>query len=123
MKTEIFVFGILRSENGILLHKQNSEWTLPGGRVEKNDDIQISMKKHLKQQFNEDLFIIRYINCHDFPMNGKKIICHLVETGTNIPHSELQLKTSNQFYLQNTTKTRLTEASNEVINRFQLIAD
>lgn len=76
------VAGIIYKNNKFLIAKRNIKksqgglWEFPGGKIEKNETYEQALIREIKEEFNADIKIDRYIgeNIHNYPEKEIKLI-------------------------------------------------
>ncbi|GMR11610.1 MAG: NUDIX hydrolase [Anaerolineae bacterium] len=66
-KIEVAAFVFIRSEEGLLLVKQNygsKYWSLPGGSVEANETIEQAAVREVKEETGLDVYLTRVIGIY-----------------------------------------------------------
>lgn len=58
-------------------HKPNAPWVLPGGHVEKDEDIHTAMHREIREEFG--------ISAHFFEMDNEEILHHQGKKLTHFP--------------------------------------
>ena len=70
-KNAIVVRAFIFNDEGQILmtkHKTNMPWVLPGGHVEKNEDIHTAMQREIREEFG--------ISAHFFEIDNEEILHH-----------------------------------------------
>lgn len=105
------VDGVILSNDKILLLKRNNtpaknEWWLPGGRVLKNEKLDIAILRKVKEETNLDVDIIEQLGISETIFESKHTVnvCYLLKTSSldvtlDSDHSEY-----NWFSLDNLPK-------------------
>lgn len=76
------VAGIIYKNNKFLIAKRNIKksqgglWEFPGGKIEKSETYEQALIREIKEEFNADIKIDRYIgeNIHHYPEKDIKLI-------------------------------------------------
>ena len=76
------VAGIIYKEDKFLIAQRNLKkaqgglWEFPGGKVEKNETHEEALKREIKEEFNADIQVDKYIgeNVHHYPEKDIKLV-------------------------------------------------
>ena len=76
------VAGVIYKEDKFLIAQRNLKkaqgglWEFPGGKVEKNETHEEALKREIKEEFNADIRVDKYIgeNVHHYPEKDIKLV-------------------------------------------------
>ena len=76
------VAGIIYKDNKFLIAQRNFKksqgglWEFPGGKIEKNETREEALVREIKEEFNADIKVDKYIgeNIHHYPEKDIKLI-------------------------------------------------
>ena len=76
------VAGVIYKEDKFLIAQRNLKksqgglWEFPGGKVEKNETHEQALKREIKEEFNADIRVDKYIgeNVHHYPEKDIKLV-------------------------------------------------
>jgi len=76
------VAGVIYKEDKFLIAQRNLKkaqgglWEFPGGKVEKNETHEDTLKREIKEEFNADIRVDKYIgeNVHHYPEKDIKLV-------------------------------------------------
>ena len=76
------VAGVIYKEDKFLIAQRNLKkaqggfWEFPGGKLEKNETYEDALKREIKEEFNADIKVDKYIgeNVHHYPDRDIKLV-------------------------------------------------
>ena len=76
------VAGVIYKEDKFLIAQRNLKkaqgglWEFPGGKVEENETHEEALKREIKEEFNADIRVDKYIgeNVHHYPEKDIKLV-------------------------------------------------
>ena len=76
------VAGVIYKEDKFLIAQRNLKkaqggfWEFPGGKLEKNETYEDALKREIKEEFNADIKVDKYIgeNIHHYPDRDIKLV-------------------------------------------------
>ena len=76
------VAGVIYKDDKFLIAQRNLKkaqgglWEFPGGKVEKNETHEEALKREIKEEFNADIQVDKYIgeNVHHYPEKDIKLV-------------------------------------------------
>lgn len=78
------VAGIIYKDDKFLIAQRNLKkaqgglWEFPGGKVEENETHQEAIKREIKEEFNADIQVDKYVgeNIHHYPEKDIKLVLY-----------------------------------------------